>query len=133
MHDTYIQSEKEFREKFVRDDGLMDKYIYLEHIDDNGVPECITTSEAIQSHIRTTLIKQFQAYVKELEGERKEDYTEKDIEDRLKVFTLTPLSAESIKEFTRVISDISSKLGHTKALNLAIEKANNFIKYLEQR
>ena len=81
MHDTYTQSEKLFAEEFD----------LTEEIDSK-----------LQSHIRTTLIKQFQAYVKELEGERKNG-------DGWAV----------------------TKFNH--GIDLAIEKANNFIKYLEQQ
>ena len=53
---TYISERKKlFREKFVRDDGLMDKYIYLDTVDENGIPETVTTAEAIESFNEETI------------------------------------------------------------------------------
>ena len=53
---TYISERKKlFKEKFVRDDGFMDKYIYLDTVDENGIPETVTTAEAIESFNEETI------------------------------------------------------------------------------
>lgn len=96
MHDTYIQSEKLFEEIQAPDDLLYNRPMF-------------------KKHTRTTLIKQFQAYVKELEGEMHKNLSEMQTGSEF----MTPRMYKAI--------------AHNDALNLAIDKANNFIKYLEQR
>ena len=92
MHDTYTQSEKLFAEEFD----------LTEEIDSK-----------LQSHIRTTFIKQFQAYVKDLEVEMK---------------------GVCCPELEYHDDYCCMKVkGFNQSLNLAIDKANNFIKYLEQK
>lgn len=66
---TYIsERKKSFREKFVRDDGLMDKYTYLDTVDENGIPETVTTAEAIESFNEET-IEGMMVIVREVVGD----------------------------------------------------------------
>src|SRR5690242_13716755 len=52
--------------------------------------------------------------VEKIKALKKEELSVKDIEDRLRVFTLTPHSDESMKEYTKSVADISSKIGINK-------------------
>ena len=53
---TYIsERKKSFRENFVRDDGLMDKYTYLDAVDENGIPETVTNADAIEAFNEETI------------------------------------------------------------------------------
>lgn len=69
--------------------------------------------------------------VESLDGKREKDLSDKDIEDRLRVFTLTPSSEESIKEFVKVIGGISAKMGKNKAINDQISYLEKIRKQLE--
>lgn len=55
--------------------------------------------------------------VEKIRGMKKENYTNKDIEDQLRIFTVTPVSDVAIKEFARTINNVSSKLGYNSALD----------------
>jgi hypothetical protein len=63
MHDTYIQSEEEFEEKFPATHD-----IWLAEKGNLTISEYSVPVSKLKSHIRTTLIKQFQVYVKELDA-----------------------------------------------------------------
>lgn len=92
MHDTYIQSEKEWEE--------------------SNLCYCDKCKKFSFEKRKDTLIAQFQTYVKELEGEWMEFDPEK---------------------MEGIFHDPSAVQGYSTGLQLAIDKANNFIKYLEQR
>ena len=118
MHDTYIQSESELPKKIGEEiDFLADHLIDYDEKPyrfggwrEEGIAN-------IQTHIRTTLIKQFQAYVEELEGEYV-DEENIDLPDDMKFGT------GRVRDF---------RVGKNTGLRVAIDKANNFIKYLEQK
>ncbi len=96
MHDTYIQSE------FTTYDLRGEIQNHKEEI-----------VRQLNEKLKDALIKQFQAYVKELEAKK----------------------ATSDEDGRYEVSDIGNSfwVGHNCAIDLAIDKANNFIKYLEQR
>jgi len=88
-------------------------------------------TQAVEKSVNEILKQFIDGLMESLEGKREEDLSDKDIEDRLRVFTLTPFSEESIKEFVKVIGGISAKMGKNKAINDQISHLKEIRKQLE--
>lgn len=91
----------------------------------------IHNNEVYRDWHKQSLKQLIDGLVESLDGKREKDLSDKDIEDRLRVFTLTPSSEESIKEFVKVIGGISAKMGKNKAINDQISYLEKIRKQLE--
>lgn len=110
-----IEEQKEFNEKFSYIADALDFYTKAHYptIKKSGTEHL----KDITDWHKQSLKQLIDGLVESLDGKREKDLSDKDIEDRLRVFTLTPSSEESIKEFVKVIGGISAKMGKNKAIN----------------
>ncbi len=78
---------------------------------------CTSDPNDIKDFISKLRTDDLSAIIEWVKSEKGEDYSDKNIEDRLRVFTLTPHSDESMKEFTRAVTEIASKMVKNKAID----------------